>query len=100
MCFRPQCRYGYRYECINGLRPDDDGSTACTLALESFRGCPCSDAVGRQKEYQEIMQRASLVAALKRCEWVVLPEYCCKKEIVWSLGGMLSGLIVLAVPPT
>ena len=52
------CRYGYEYDCINGLRPEDDGTSACSLALQSFRGCPCSDAVGRQKEYQEIMQRA------------------------------------------
>lgn len=58
------CRYGYQYDCINALRPEDDGTSACSLALESFRGCPCSDAVGRQKEYQEVMQRACLCSLL------------------------------------
>ncbi len=53
------CRYGYMYECVNGLTPGADQHTACTLALETFRGCPCSDAVGRQKEYQEVVQRGA-----------------------------------------
>lgn len=61
------CRYGYQYECINGLRPEDDMTTACTLELESFRGCPCSDAVGRQKEYQEVMKRALLSTVAVYC---------------------------------
>ena len=56
----PPRRYGYRYECVNGLQPADDERTACSLEREAFRGCPCSDAVGRQKEYQEIVQREFL----------------------------------------
>lgn len=58
------CRYGYCYECINGLAPADDAHTACTLQPESFRGCPCSDAVGRQHEYQDVMNSASFLTCL------------------------------------
>lgn len=45
-------RYGYKYDCIGG----EPSSQLCELAPYDFRGSPCSDAVGRQKEYQEIMQ--------------------------------------------
>mmetsp|Transcript_9629 Transcript_9629/g.28999 ORF Transcript_9629/g.28999 Transcript_9629/m.28999 type:complete len:399 (+) Transcript_9629:234-1430(+) len=44
--------YGYKYDCIGG----EPSSQLCELAPYDFRGSPCSDAVGRQKEYQEIMQ--------------------------------------------
>jgi hypothetical protein len=64
ICTICRFRYGYEYNCINGLRPEDDATSACSLALQSFRGSPCSDAVGRQKEYQEIMQRKQLPCCL------------------------------------
>jgi hypothetical protein len=80
------CRYGYQYDCMNSLRPEDDGTSACSLALQSFRGCPCSDAVGRQKEYQEIMQRAWPC----RCSHVsnVVPRMCSATRILSAAGDL------------
>lgn len=45
-------RYGYWYDCLVG----DSSTQLCELQPYDFRGCPCSDAVGRQKEYQELMR--------------------------------------------
>ena len=47
-------RYGYAYPCERGLQ----GGAVCLLKPTEFRGAPCSDAAGAQKEYSELMQRA------------------------------------------
>ncbi len=47
-------RYGYEYPCENPVQ----GDGVCVLKPTDFRGAPCSDAAGAQKEYQELMQRA------------------------------------------
>ena len=50
----PVHRYGYRYECVAPVA----GNGVCALQPVEFRGCPCSDAIGRQFEYQDIQQSA------------------------------------------
>ncbi|KAK9841972.1 hypothetical protein WJX81_002090 [Elliptochloris bilobata] len=44
--------YGYEYPCEGGAP-----GKACMLKPTEFRGAPCSDAAGAQKEYLELMQR-------------------------------------------
>lgn len=50
-------RYGYVYPCQEpgGGR---DGGAVCLLKPTEFRGAPCSDAAGSQKEFAELMRRA------------------------------------------
>ena len=47
-------RYGYAYPCEGGMQ----SGAVCLLKPTKFRGAPCSDAAGAQKEYSELMQRA------------------------------------------
>jgi hypothetical protein len=50
-------RYGYAYPCQaagGGLAEP----SVCALNPTDFRGAPCSDAAGAQKEYSELMRCA------------------------------------------
>lgn len=46
--------YGYRYECVQYLK-----NGTCMIEQVPFRGCPCSDAAGRQDTYVDIRALAT-----------------------------------------
>jgi len=53
--------YGYDYECLNNK------SDPCYIKPVPFRGCPCSDAAGREIELKTVMTR--LATALDGRHW-------------------------------
>jgi hypothetical protein len=59
------CRYGYAYPCQAAGGGLADASV-CALKPTDFRGAPCSDAAGAQKEYSELMRCARPLACFSQ----------------------------------